>query len=74
MVPNSVFKDDVLGSFMIDALPMKHTALEIIAVNKLLSERETSGLADTKSQYQFDPVALAAKHRYASYNFTFDAI
>ena len=42
---------------------MKHTSAEIIAVNKFLSERETSGLADTKSQFQHDPVSVAAKHR-----------
>ena len=51
--------------YIIDCLPMKHTTVEIIVVNKLVSERETSGLADTKSQFQHDPISVAAKHRYA---------
>lgn len=49
---------------IVDFLPMKHTSAEIVTVNKLSSERETSGLADTKSQFQHDPISVAAKHRY----------
>ena len=65
------FQDDLGMPYIIDCLPMKHTTAEIIVVNKLLSERETSGLADTKSQFQHDPVSVAAKHRYVRTYFYF---
>lgn len=44
-------------------LPTKHSTMEIIIINKILSERDSSGLADSRAQYQFDPVSLPARER-----------
>ena len=45
------------------ALPTKHTTMELIKLNKILSERESSGLADPRAQYQYDPISLPARER-----------
>ena len=58
-----IFKAELTEGSVIDALPLKHTTVEIIAVNKIQSERETSGLADVKTQYQYDPVSAPAKQK-----------
>ena len=44
-------------------LPTRHTTMEIIKMNKILSERESSGLADPRAQYQYDPISTPARER-----------
>lgn len=45
-------------------LPAKNISLDIIVINKLLSERHTNGLADFHAMYQHDPVAKKAISRF----------
>lgn len=49
------------------ALPTKHVTMETIVYNKMLSERESSGLADSRAQYQYDAISLPARERLVSH-------
>lgn len=60
--PNS--KDSLTEADIMAALPSKNTTMEILIINKLLSERDSSGLADSRAQYQFDPISLPARQRF----------
>ena len=48
---------------------MKHSTAEIVIVNKFLSERGMSGLADSKAKFQYDPISVAANHRLVAMHF-----
>ncbi|KAL9962848.1 hypothetical protein ACROYT_G031994 [Oculina patagonica] len=49
---------------ILECLPAKNTCLDIIVINKLLSERHTNGLADFHAMYQHDPIAKKAISRF----------
>lgn len=45
-------------------LPTKQVTLELIIVNKVISERGTSGMADSRALYSFDPILHPGRERY----------
>jgi len=49
---------------LLACLPPKNICLEIIVINKLLSERHANGLADFHAWYQHDPVSKKAISRF----------
>jgi len=57
-------KESLSIQYIKDCLPMKHSSAEIIIVNKFLSERGINGFSDTKVQFQYDPISVAANHRF----------
>lgn len=57
-------KDALTESDIMQVLPPKHVTMEIIVITKLLSERDTSGLADSKAQYLYDPISKPARERF----------
>ena len=48
---------------MLKQLPAKDITLDIMVVTRLLSDRESQGLADFYTQYQLDPLATEARER-----------
>eukprot|EP00111_Clytia_hemisphaerica_P015875 TCONS_00046904-protein len=61
--PNS--KESLTEADVMAALPSKNTTMEILIINKLLSERDSSGLADSRAQFQYDPISLPARERFS---------
>ena len=45
-------------------LPTKQVTLELIIINKVISERGTSGMADSRALYSFDPILHPGRERY----------
>jgi len=57
-------KDSLCEADIMDVLPTKHVTLEILMINKIISERGTSGIADSKAMYAYDPISQPARARF----------
>lgn len=57
-------KDATTEADIMGILPTKHVTMEIVILNKILSERESSGIADSRAQFQYDSISLPARERF----------
>lgn len=57
-------KDVLTEADVMAAIPTRHVTMELVVINKVLSERDSSGLADSRAIYQYDPIAEEARSNF----------